>query len=80
MDIRHPLKDSDRAFADYCLSLAPNLEIIYVLTKADKLTKNEQNKAVFFLKSFMNNSNIWVISSLNGFGIESLRIKLLKFM
>ena len=80
MDIRHPLKDSDRAFADYCLGLAPNLEIVYVLTKADKLKKNEQNKAVFFLESFMNTSNVWVISSLNGFGIESLRNKLLKFI
>ena len=79
MDIRHPFKESDRDFSNYCTSLAPSLELIFVLTKADIVKKNEQNKAIDFLKNETGSTNIFVVSSLKRTGIDKLRSKLLSF-
>ena len=79
MDIRHPFKESDRDFSNYFSSLAPNLELIFVLTKADKVKKNEQNKAIYFLENETGSKNIFVVSSLKSTGIDKLRGKLLSF-
>ncbi len=79
MDIRHPFKESDRDFGNYCSSLAPSLELIFVLTKADKVKKNEQNKAIYFLENETGSKNIFVVSSLKSTGIDKLRGKLLSF-
>lgn len=79
MDIRHPFKESDRDFSNYCSSLAPSLELIFVLTKADKVKKNEQNKAIYFLENETGSKNIFVVSSLKSTGIDKLRGKLLSF-
>ena len=79
MDIRHPFKESDRDFSNYCASLAPSLELIFVLTKADKVKKNEQNKAIYFLENETGSKNIFVVSSLKSTGIDKLRGKLLSF-
>ena len=79
MDIRHPFKESDRDFSNYFSSLAPSLELIFVLTKADKVKKNEQNKAIYFLENETGSKNIFVVSSLKRTGIDKLRGKLLSF-
>jgi len=44
MDIRHPLKDSDRQMVDY--ALARELPVLCLLTKADKLSNNQVQKTV----------------------------------
>ena len=79
MDIRHPFKESDRDFSNYFLSLAPSLELIFVLTKADKVKRNEQNKAIYFLENETDSKNVFVVSSLKSTGIDRLRGKLLSF-
>lgn len=79
MDIRHPLKESDKNFSNYCKSLSPNIEIIFVLTKADKVSNNEQNKAVYFLKNETCSQNIIPISSLKNTGLDRLRNIFLSF-
>ena len=53
--------------------------LIFVLTKADKVKKNEQNKAIYFLENETGSKNIFVVSSLKRTGIDKLRGKLLSF-
>ena len=48
MDIRHPLKDTDRQMIDYALER--KLPVLCLLTKADKLSQNQVQKAVFALR------------------------------
>ncbi len=44
MDIRHPLKNHDLEFLDYCNSYKIQAHIL--LNKADKLSKSDQNQAL----------------------------------
>ena len=44
MDIRHPLKDSDRDMIALCND--SNVPFIPVLTKSDKMSNNQKNKAL----------------------------------
>jgi GTP-binding protein EngB required for normal cell division len=59
--------------------LAPSLELIFVLTKTDKVKRNEQNKAIYFLENETDSKNVFVVSSLKSTGIDKLRGKLLSF-
>ncbi len=43
MDIRHPLKDSDRDMIELCNK--SDTAFIPVLTKSDKLSNNQKHKA-----------------------------------
>ncbi len=45
IDIRHPLKQNDLQMIEWCTYQQHNIHIL--LTKADKLTKNHANKALF---------------------------------
>ena len=44
MDIRHPLKDSDRDMIELCNK--SDTAFIPVLTKSDKLSNNQKHKAI----------------------------------
>ena len=44
MDIRHPLKDSDRDMIELCNN--SDIAFIPVLTKSDKLSNNQKHKAI----------------------------------
>ena len=48
MDIRHPLKDLDRQVITW--AVMANLQIIILLTKADKLAVNARRKALYDVK------------------------------
>ena len=51
MDIRHPLKDSDRDMIELCNS--SEVPFIPVLTKSDKMSNNQRNKAVAAVNKMM---------------------------
>ncbi len=48
MDIRHPLKDTDRQMVDF--ALGRELPVLCLLTKADKLSNNQVQRAVMQLR------------------------------
>lgn len=75
MDIRHPLKDHDRLILNW--SIAANLPVMILLTKADKLGVNARSKTVkevnLKLAEFGSNFTVIPFSSLNKMGVEEAR-------
>lgn len=75
MDIRHPLKDLDRQIITWA-ALA-NLQVLILLTKADKLTpnatKNATNEVKKQLIEFGCTYDLVAISSTNKTGVEQTR-------
>lgn len=75
MDIRHPLKDFDRQIISWA-TLA-NLNVVLLLTKADKLKLNAKRKAVQEVKKllieFGATYEVIPFSSLSGEGVEQLK-------
>lgn len=45
MDIRHPMKEFDQAMLDWCTDIQVPVHVL--LTKADKLSRNEAKKTLF---------------------------------
>ncbi len=80
IDPRHLLKKFDELMINWCIE--NNIEAHILLTKADKLTKNAINKALFFMQQYTENSNITIqtFSSLNKQGIKQLHNKLNKML
>jgi GTP-binding protein len=76
MDIRHPLKEFDELMLEWCLSSNINTHIL--LTKADKLKKNQANKALFLVQNRVKDTNITVslFSSLKKSGLDTLHMRL----
>lgn len=76
MDIRHPLKEFDELMLEWCLESNVNTHIL--LTKSDKLTKNQANKSFFEVQKRITNTGATVslFSSLKKTGIECLHAKL----
>ena len=76
MDVRHPLKDLDKQMLDFFAETAQPVHIL--LSKADKLSKNEQIKALGAvkkaLKPYMERQSVSVqlFSSLKKQGIEEV--------
>lgn len=76
MDIRHPLKDLDKQMLDFISNR--NIPVHILLSKSDKLSKQEQNKALKNIQNLLvhwkNEINITIqtFSSLKKIGIEQV--------
>lgn len=72
VDIRHTPKPDDLNMAEYVRY--NNIPLSIIATKADKLTRNEQNKAIKNISETMNISkdNIFMISSLKKYGQDEI--------
>lgn len=72
MDIRHPLKEFDQHMLAWCEAI--NRPVHVLLTKADKLSRNEANKALFTVRNHLNdyNQSISLFSSLKKTGLDVL--------
>lgn len=77
MDIRHPLKETDRQMLDYALDR--ELPVLALLNKADKLSQNEISKTMFALKRDPDLARVqWLpFSGLSGLGVPAVRAWLL---
>lgn len=78
MDIRHPLKDIDIQMIEW--SVAMNIPILVLLTKADKLVPNKQKAQIIAvrnrLKTVAGNIQVDTFSSLKKIGIDKLKLTL----
>lgn len=72
MDIRHPLRDSDRQLIDWAHSRA--LPVHLVLTKADKLGRGKMNQALQAVRREVGGDgfSVQAFSALKGLGVEEL--------
>ena len=77
MDIRHPLKDSDRDMIDLCNS--SDVAFIPVLTKSDKLSNNQKAKAVAAVNRQMQDCEAIPVSSKDIAGFDKLARAILEF-
>ena len=75
MDIRHPLKEIDRQVIDWAVGCDVRVHIL--LTKADKLTPNQQRKTLAEVETelahFKNHLSLQVFSSLKKIGVQEAR-------
>lgn len=73
MDIRHPLKETDRQMVDY--ALGRGLPVLCLLNKADKLSNNEISKTVLGLRRDTTLAQVsWLpFSGLRGLGVPQAR-------
>lgn len=75
MDARHPLKELDIQLLDYWLP--SNRPVHVLLSKADKLSRQEGNKTLFQVKKILNDyplpCSVQLFSSLKKKGIEEAR-------
>ena len=77
MDIRHPLKDSDRDMIELCNS--SDVAFIPVLTKSDKLSNNQKAKAIAAVNRQMQDCEAIAVSSKDIIGFDSLARAILEF-
>ena len=77
MDIRHPLKDSDRDMIALCND--SNAPFIPVLTKSDKMSNNQKNKALSQVNKNMMEVEAIMVSSKDITGFDKLSKEILKF-
>ena len=77
MDIRHPLKDRDWDMIALCNSR--NVPFIPVLTKSDKFSKNQKNKALSQVNKNMVGVEAITVSSKDITGFDKLSKEILKF-
>jgi len=74
VDIRHPLKEFDRMMLEFCF--ATLLPCHVLLTKADKLSRNQANQALAALRKLLDASTpvtAQIFSSSEGTGVEEAR-------
>lgn len=78
MDIRHPLKDLDKQMIEWAVD--SNIEILVLLTKADKLAsgarKAQLNMVREAVQAFNGDIQVEAFSSLKKIGVDLLRKKL----
>lgn len=78
MDCRHPLQPIDEMMLDFCAD--SNLQAHIILTKADKLSRNEQSKTLLMLQKNLNNewpfASAQLFSASKKIGAEALAEKL----
>lgn len=80
-DIRHPLKEFDRMMLDFCF--ATGLPCHLLLTKADKLSRNQAAQALAAMrKSFPDglHATAQVFSSPTGTGVEEARARVVELL
>lgn len=76
-DVRHPLKEQDVTLIEFMLSF--NLPVHLLLTKADKLSKNEALKNLHSIRKSLDNSDLvslQLFSSLSKQGLDVLEKQL----
>lgn len=76
-DLRHPLRDTDFTLIEFILSL--NIPLHLLLTKADKLSKNEAMKNMFAIRKSIGeteNVTMQLFSSLTKQGVDELEKQL----
>ena len=78
MDIRHPLKDSDRDMINLCNS--SNAPFIPVLTKSDKMSNNQRNKSIAEVNRQMEGVEAIAVSSKDILGFDKLSRAILEFV
>ena len=78
MDIRHPLKDRDKDMIALCNNT--NVPFIPVLTKSDKLSNNQKNKALLQVNKNMVGVEAIAVSSKDIIGFDKLSKEILKFL
>ena len=59
MDIRHPLKEFDNLMISWCIN--NNIDTHILLTKSDKLKKNQANKTLFMVQEQLKDINISIL-------------------
>lgn len=78
MDIRHPLKDLDQQMIQW--AVASNIEVMLLLTKADKLASGARKAQLNMVReavlAFGGNIEVEAFSSLKKTGVDKLRLKL----
>lgn len=78
MDIRHPLKDMDIQMIEW--TIAMNIPILVLLTKADKLVPNKRKAQIIAVRNrvqtMAGNIQVVTFSSLKKTGIDKLQLKL----
>ena len=77
MDIRHPLKDSDRDMINLCNT--SNAPFIPVLTKSDKMSNNQRNKSIAEVNRQMEGVEAIAVSSKDILGFDKLSRAILEF-
>ena len=77
MDIRHPLKDSDRDMINLCNT--SNAPFIPVLTKSDKMSNNQRNKSIAAVNHQMEGVEAIAVSSKDILGFDKLSRAILEF-
>ena len=77
MDIRHPLKDSDRDMINLCNT--SNAPFIPVLTKSDKMSNNQRNKSIAAVNRQMEGVEAIAVSSKDILGFDKLSRAILEF-
>ena len=77
MDIRHPLKDSDRDMIDLCN--ASDVAFIPVLTKSDKFSNNQKFKAISAVNKKRHDCEAFAVSSKDNIGFDKLSKAILEF-
>jgi GTP-binding protein len=78
MDIRHPLKDSDRDMINLCNT--SNAPFIPVLTKSDKMSNNQRNKSIAEVNRQMEGVEAIAVSSKDILGFNKLSKAILEFV
>ncbi|GGA12543.1 putative GTP-binding protein EngB [Dyella caseinilytica] len=81
VDIRHPLKEFDRMMLDFCLRT--ELACHVLLTKADKLSRNQASQALAALRKELpvgTPATVQVFSSAAGTGVEEARSAVMQLL
>jgi len=78
MDIRHPLKDTDRDMINLCNT--SNAPFIPVLTKSDKMSNNQRNKSIAEVNRQMEGVEAIAVSSKDILGFDKLSRAILEFV
>lgn len=81
VDIRHPLKEFDRTMLEFCFGTLLPCHVL--MTKADKLSRNQASQALATLRKQLDVSTpvtAQVFSSSEGTGVEEARAKVMAFL
>lgn len=81
VDIRHPLKEFDRMMLDFCLATA--LPCHLLLTKADKLSRNQAAQALAVLRKDIGANTpvtMQVFSAQDGTGVDEARAAVISLL
>ena len=81
VDIRHPMKEFDRMMLDFCLATVLPCHVL--LTKADKLSRNQASQALTALRNQIGANTpvtMQVFSAPDGTGVEEARAAVMNLL